>query len=130
MILTATMLRSIGAYEVNKFVATFGEQAEVTPENVRRAYEAGFNVAWLAAYREWNEHDQIMVSAWHRCTDRYEFEEMTEPAWVECLRVMDAAWEECNSGDWAALAARIVAVVKSLDAAQGVDADPKPGIVS
>lgn len=46
---TAEMLRTNGACDgmVNRFIDTFGERADVTPENVRKALGAGLYLEWI-----------------------------------------------------------------------------------
>jgi cell division septum initiation protein DivIVA len=172
--ISITVLRRLNACadQIDLFLATFGEEAEVSPENVRRADEAGLDVVWLATHREraefvrasaaaGAEYERVTAPAraeYERVTApaRAEYERVTAPAgaeyervtaparaeyrrvtaaaeaeyervtaaaWVECLRVTAAAWVEratapaCverDSGDWEALAARIVAMVESL----------------
>jgi hypothetical protein len=112
-VVTATMLRALNACadQIDLFLATFGEEAELTPENVRRAHEAGLDVVWMATYRERSEFERVWNDAYvefvlARGVTYADYERIRDSACAEYDRVFGATEGERDSGNWEALAKR------------------------
>jgi len=90
MRVTVGDLRKLGACagNVEKFKAEFGSYADVTLENLARAFKAGINVDWWATQVFGSEYERVKAQA------LAEYERVKAQAWAEYERVKAQAWAE------------------------------------